>query len=222
VPQLAVVHDGFPLQEFEVDHTRLRAEFRQKYDIAQSKLVIGCVGRIKFVRKGQEFLIRAAAMLRDRNMDFTVVIAGTPSPGSEDHLPRLRTLVEKLDLEKRVIFTGELADTRPAYAAFDIVVLPSAQAEPFGGVVMEAMCMAKPVIATAVGGSLDQVVDGETGYLVPPADPEALAKKILILLEDSDLRRRMGEAGLERIRRNFELRQMVEKLEAIYFKVFAR
>jgi glycosyltransferase involved in cell wall biosynthesis len=69
-----------------------------------------------------------------------------------------------------VVLTGELADPKPAYAAMDVFVLPSAQPEPFGGVVLEAMAMRRPVVATAIGGSVDQVVDGETGFLVPPGD----------------------------------------------------
>ncbi len=87
---------------------------------------------------------------------------------------------------------------------------------------MEAMAMAKPVVATAVGGSLDQVVDGETGYLVPPADPSALAERILTLLQVPDLRRRMGEAGRERIRTHFDFACMVEQLAKIYGEVLAR
>jgi glycosyltransferase involved in cell wall biosynthesis len=76
--------------------------------------------------------------------------------------------------------------------------------------------MAKPVIATAVGGSVDQVVDGKTGFLVPPGDEHAIAEKIKVLLHDEALRKTMGEAGLERIRRHFDLQQMVHKVERIY------
>ena len=221
-PKLVIVHDGFPIEEFAVDQARLRAEFREKYHIAPNSFVVSCIGRIKFVRKGQEFLVKAAAILREKNVDLMVLIVGAPSPGSENHLPRLRTLVDKLGLQDRVVFTGELPDTRPAYAASDVFVLPSAQPEPFGGVVLEAMCMGKPVIATAVGGSLDQVVDGQTGYLVPPADPRALGEKILILFRDPVLRKQMGNAGAERVRTHFNLQRMVKRLEEIYLRVLAQ
>jgi glycosyltransferase involved in cell wall biosynthesis len=219
--RVTVVHDGFPVEQFEVGPRNVQ-EFRQKYNIDQERVVVACIGRIKFVRKGQEFLVRAAAILRDQGVELTVLIVGAPSPGSEDHLPRLKVLIDELKLRDRVIFTGELADAGPAYSICDIVVLPSAQPEPFGGVVIEAMCAGKPVVATAVGGSLDQIVDGETGFLVPPADPEALAGKILMLIKAPELRKRMGEAGMQRARSHFNVRQMVEKLEAIYSEVFRR
>jgi len=89
-------------------------------------------------------------------------------------------------------------------------------------VVMEAMAMGKPVIATRLGGSLDQVVDGKTGYLVPPGDPGALAEKIRVLLENRELSRLMGEAGRERIRTHFGIQRMLEKLETIYAEVLSR
>lgn len=215
-PKVTVVHDGFPMEEFEVDHAKLRSEFRQKYQIDQEHFVAGCVGRIKFVRKGQEFLVRAAAILRQQGVDVTVLLVGSPSPGSEDHLPRLHSLIEQIGMSDRVVFTGEIADARPAYAALDVFVLPSAQAEPFGGVVMEAMGMSKPVIATALGGSLDQVVEGETGFLVPPANADAIAAKIRTLLDDPKLRIRMGLAGKNRIQAHFSLQQTTERIEEIY------
>jgi len=219
--RITVVHDGFSLREFDIDQAHVE-EFRANYNIKRERLVLGCVGRIKFVRKGQEFLVRAAAILRDQDIDLTLLIVGAPSPGSEDDLPRLRALIDQLNLGDRVIFTGELADARPAYAVCDIFVLPSAQPEPFGGVVIEAMCMGKPVIATAIGGSLDQIVDGKTGFLVPPARPDLLADKILMLVKDPELRRRMGQAGMERARTHFDVCQMVERLESVYSTIPAR
>jgi glycosyltransferase involved in cell wall biosynthesis len=216
--KVVVVHDGFSLQEFEID-AACANRFRQEYNIDPQTFVVGCIGRIKFARKGQEFLVRAAAILREHMVDLVLLIVGSPSPGSEDHLPRLRALVDELKLKEHVVFTGELVDTRPACAACDVVVLPSAQPEPFGGVVIEAMCMGKPVVATAIGGSLDQVVQGETGFLVPPADPKALADKILILIKNAALRKRMGGAGINRARTHFDTHQMVSKLEAIYSEV---
>src|SRR5205814_9764510 len=108
------------------------------------------------------------------------------------------------------LLTGELPDPKPAFAAMDLLVLPSAQPEPFGGVVLEAMAMRRPVIATAIGGSLDQVVDGETGFLVPPGDGQMLADKLELLLRQPELRERMGAAGRERLERCFTIQQMID------------
>ena len=220
--QVVVIHDGFPPEEFAVDLPKLRSEFRKRYEIHAEQCVVGCVGRIKFVRKGQEFLVRATAILRDRGHEVIALIVGSPSPGSEDHLPQLKALARDLAVSDKVIFTGELDDTRGAYAALDILALTSGQPEPFGGVVIEAMCMSRPVIATALGGSLDQVMDGETGFLIPPQDPEKLAEKISTLINNPRLRERMGASAKSRVEAKFSLDAMMKKIEPLYSEVLKR
>ena len=142
--------------------------------------------------------------------------SSAPVPGNESHLDDLRKLIRDLNLESKIVLTGELEDARPAYAAMDAFVLPSAQPEPFGGVVMEAMSMGVPVIATRIGGSIDQVDEGVTGFLIPPSDPEALAEKIELLIRDAALRSRMAQAGPIRIAEKFSLAGMVRRFEQIY------
>lgn len=213
--KVVVIHNGFSLDEFVVNPI-LRDKFRKQFNLREGVLVIGCVGRIKWGRKGQEHLIQAAHLLGKHGIISKIVIVGSPFPGNELHLERLKQLARELNVEDQIIFTGELDDANPAYANMDIFVLPSAYPEPFGGVVMEAMSMGLPVIATNLGGSLDQVVDGVTGFLVPPGDPEAVAAKIALLANDGELRRRMGVAGKERIAEKFSRAEMVKKLEKVY------
>ena len=212
---VVVIHNGFSLDEFTVG-PNLRREFRQQFDTAEKDLVTGCVGRIKWGRKGQEHLVQAAHLLKTRGVISKFLVVGSPFPGNEVHLETLKQLARDLDVEDQIIFAGELTDAKPAYASMDIFVLPSAYPEPFGGVVMEAMAMGLPVIATNLGGSLDQVVEGITGFLVPPADANALAAKIELLANDPELRRRMGAAGRKRIAEKFSLSEMVKKIETVY------
>ena len=160
--------------------------------------------------------MRAMARLCQVAPTARCVIVGSVFPGNESHLVELKKLVHELGLDRQVIFTGELADPRVVYAALDTLVLPSAQPEPFGGVVMEAMSMGVPVIATAIGGSVDQVAEGETGFLVPPADPEALAERLLQMFRNPELRERMSAAGPRRIEKHFALSDKVAALERIY------
>jgi glycosyltransferase involved in cell wall biosynthesis len=150
------------------------------------------------------------------------LIVGAPFPGNEEHLARLKDLIRELQLEKDVLLTGELKDVRGAYAAMNVFTLTSAQPEPFGGVVLEAMASERPVIATNIGGSPDQVVEGVTGFLVPPNDPEALADKIQLLLADSELLKKMGKAGRERVMTEFPVERMVRETEAVYAELLAR
>jgi glycosyltransferase involved in cell wall biosynthesis len=216
--KVVVIHNGFSLAEFVVSPI-VRNNFRQQFDLGEGELVTGCVGRIKWGRKGQEHLIQAAQLLKARGIISKILIVGSPFPGNELHLARLKDLARELNVENQIIFTGELTDAKPAYANMDVFVLPSAYPEPFGGVVMEAMSMGLPVIATKLGGSLDQVLEGVTGFLVPPADPEALAARIAVLAKDSELRRRMGAAGKTRIAEKFSLTEMVRKVEHVYDSV---
>ncbi len=218
--KVCVIHNGFDAEEFALADANAGGAFREKYALGEA-LVVGCVGRIKLQRKGQEIFLRAAGMLKQRGLRAKWLVVGAPFAGNESHLEALHDIVRENDLLDDVIFTGELPDPRPAYAAMDIFVLPSAQPEPFGGVVMEAMCMGVPVIATNIGGSIEQVADGESGCLVPPNDPVALADKLELLLRDETLRKFFGEAGRRRISEKFTLNGMVEKIVGVYEECLA-
>jgi glycosyltransferase involved in cell wall biosynthesis len=213
--KVVVVHDAFSLAGHPVPSESLRREFRERHALGE-EFVVGCVGRIKFVRKGQEVLVQAAAVLKERGRAIKALIVGTPFPGNEDHLVRLQKMVGELGVGDRIVFAGELADPRPAYAAMDVLAMTSIRPEPFGGVVSEAMSLELPVIATNIGGSLDQVVDGVTGLLVPPGDPIALADAIEKMMRDPELRRRMGAAGANRIREHFSVAEMIGKMERLF------
>ena len=216
-----VVHDGFELAEFAPGDPAAGKKFRAEYRLGDGP-VVGCVGRVKLIRKGQEVLLHAAGLLKARGVRARYIIVGAPFPGNEWHLDELAAIIREHGLEGDVVFTGELENPLPAYAAMDVFVLPSAQPEPFGGVVMEAMCLGLPVIATNIGGSVQQVADGETGYLVPPGDAPALAEKLALLLGDAALRRQFGQAGQRRIEERFDLKKMVEKIEDVYEECLIR
>jgi len=103
-----------------------------------------------------------------------------------------------------------------ATAALDIAVMPSVVPEAFGNVVMEAMCLGKPVVASANGGGREQIEEGATGFLVPPADVDALARALATLLADPERARAMGEAG----RRRFEALFTSEKSHAAIRRLY--
>jgi len=113
----------------------------------------------------------------------------------------------ELGVADRVVGTGWLdgAELQAAYAATDVFVTPSICFDTFGMVNLEAMEHAKPVVATVFGGSPEVVEDGVTGFVANPFDLEAFSDRIARLLEDQGLRRRMGEAGRERLARFFTI-----------------
>lgn len=220
-PKIQVLHDGLDPAEFAVDRAKLRAEFRARFGLGD-QVVIGCVGRIKYVRKGQEFLVQAAKILADSGREFRLVLVGAAHPDNADHEVRLRALVTDLGLDPLTTFTGEVSDPLPAYSAMDIFVLPSAQPEPFGGVNMEAMGMGLPIVATRLGGSIEQLEENVTGFLVEPANPEDLAAKLAVLLDDPARREAMGAAGEARLRSKFSIETMTDKIETLYHQALAR
>jgi glycosyltransferase involved in cell wall biosynthesis len=219
-PKIEVLNNGFDLAEFpELSGDECTAA-RNDWRLPASRSVVGTVGRIKFKRKGQEFLLQAAGLLRNRGIDVTCLLAGGPAPGAEDQIEQMKQLAEELGVQ--AIFTGELTDARSAYAAMDIFVLPSAQPEPFGGVVIEAMALGLPVIGTDIGGTTEQVAEGETGLLVPPADPAALATAIAKLAEEPQRRRHMGASGRRRVAEHFSIDAMTTRIVAVYNDVLRR
>lgn len=215
-PIISVINNGFDLAEFPPLEEAERIAARNQFGFAVDDLVVGTVGRIKFLRKGQEFLLQAISLLRKKGIRIKCLLAGGVPPGAADQMEKMKRLSAELGISDDVVFTGEMADPRPAYAAMNIFVLPSAQPEPFGGVVMEAMCLGLPVIGTAIGGTVEQVLNGETGFLVPPADADALAGAIGQLAADLSLCARMGSAARDRISSKFSLDHMVKQIEKIY------
>ncbi len=175
--RLRVIHNGFPAAEFAPVAAERVQNFRRIYNLGPHR-VVGIIGRIKWKRKGQEVFVRAAARLKERFPETLFVVVGSPYPGNEDHLTRLRLLIRELGLEGSVLCTGDAEDIKAAYAAMDIVVLASTQPEPFGGVVIEAMALGRPVIGSRIGGTPEQIEDRVTGLLFEPGDDQDLAMRV--------------------------------------------
>jgi len=193
-----------------------RAAFRAEMGLAEDDLAVGIVGRL-IAWKGQEDFVRAAALVAPRapNARFYVVggIVTDPFTGQQvgDELARLRRLASELGLNGRITFTGLRADVASVMAGLDVLVLAS-HAEPFGLVLLEAMSQGTAVVATAAGGAEEVVLDGQTGLLVPPRNPPALAAALERLLADPARVRALGAAGRERVRTAFTLEREVDQV----------
>jgi glycosyltransferase involved in cell wall biosynthesis len=186
---------------------------------AGGPLLVGCIGRIKWRRKGQEVLIRALALLKDRGVPMKALIVGSPFAGNELHLQRMTSLAQRLGVDDRVSFLDEQPDVWPLYARMDIFVLPSVLPEPLGNVILEAMAMGLPVIASRCGGTTDMIQDGSSGLLFKPGDSVELADKLASLHSDPQRRREIGEAGRRRQREEFSLRRCAGRIDAVYRRI---
>lgn len=169
--------------------------------------IVGAFGRLE-PRKGQEFLLQAWPDVLSRFPSAQLWIVGT---GSDE--ARLRSIASTLGIEASVKLWGFRRDVREILESVSVVVQPSLY-EPFGIALLEAMASGKPVVCTTAGG-MPEVVTRECACLVPPGDTASLAEAIMEILADTELQRRMGEAGRNHVEENFSLPRMIDRVESV-------
>ena len=180
--------------------------------------VVVTVGHLSEV-KGYPTFLRAAAQIRAAmpGCRFLAVGGETLEPGYGE---RLRQMADGLGLVDAVQFLGWRTDVPEILRSADVMVLASL-AEGLPLAVLEAMACGLPVVATDVNGTPEAVLDGETGFLVRPNDPETLALKVAALLSDSVLRDNMGAAGRRHVEDNFTLTQFLQRVQGLYDQIVA-
>ena len=174
--------------------------------------VVGTAGPLEAV-KGLPFFLGAAQKVLARRPNVEFLVAGA---GPEES--NLRRLVRDLGITEHVTFVPNLLDFSTSLAAMDIYCLPSLR-QGLGTIMLEAMAMAKPVIASGVGGVYSVVHDNETGLVIPPSDSQQLAEKILELLDDPVRARAIGEAARSMVQREFGVEKMVDGTARLYREV---
>lgn len=218
-----LLHDGVPSDRIVLVHSgidihRVQAEppinVHAEFWLPTHAPLVGAAGALT-TEKGHRHLIEAAAAVVRDVPDARFVIVGE---GELRHA--LERQIHELHLEKHVFLAGFRPDALAFHKAFDVFVATPA-AEGLGTALLSAMASAKAVVATEVGGIPEIVRQGETGIVVPPRDPEALAQAIVRLLKDDELRARMGRAGFEQVRRMFSAERMVEETLTVYRAVAA-
>ena len=180
--------------------------------------LIGVVVANLIPYKGHRDLIEALALAAPKLPPAWQVLC----VGADNDLrPELETLAAAKGLAGNLRFLGQRFDVGRLLEAADFGVLPSRANEGFSNAILESMRAGLPMVVTDVGGNAEAVVDGQTGFVVPPADPPALAEALLRVAEDPALRRKLGEAGRERVTTNFTLDACVAKYRALYDELFA-
>jgi len=175
--------------------------------------IVGLVGRLQ-PWKGQDRMLRAQAILRDRGHRMHLVIVGGDSYGlSPEYAASLPVLIEQLGLGADVTMTGEVPDASPYIEQMDVLVNAS-DPEPFGIVILEGMARGVAVMAVNSGGPGDFVQDGQTGALARSGQPDALADALEPLLTSPELRERLGRAGRERYLQEFTTAAMCRRFFA--------
>jgi glycosyltransferase involved in cell wall biosynthesis len=205
--QVVVVRNGIDLEAFVQASDRVQT--RGQLGIDDATFLVGTVGRLS-KEKGHRILIQAASLVLTSisNVKFIVV-------GQGPDLVELRTLVEQLQLSEVFIFTGHVADVRSLLDAVDLYVHPSLW-EGMPNAVLEAMACARPIVATSVGGTLELLVDRESGLLVPPGDAPALAAAIIRILTHTEESAQLGGAARERVASQFSLDSTMAATARLY------
>ena len=210
---LSVDHSATVFNAVEAVPTRSAAEVRQELGVEGAELLV-TVGR-HVAEKNQALLLDAVALLADRRPRLRAVLVGD-GPLREE----LRARIRRLGLEERVTLAGERADAVDVVAAADVFVLSSSN-EALPLAVLEAMALGRPVVATNVGGVGDAVQHEQTGLLVPPDDPPALAAAIERLLDDKELSRRLGAHAREFAVSRCSVEAMIDSYSTIYTEAVA-
>jgi L-malate glycosyltransferase len=200
------VHEGIDVAHVDAAPP---AELHEELWLPHHAPLVGNVAAL-VPHKGQRHLLDAAVDVLPHTPDARFIIAG-----DGELREALEHQIKHHHLEKHVILTGFRPDVLSLHKAFDIFVMSSIT-EGLGTSVLDAMAAGKPVVATRTGGIPEVVVDGETGFLVPPRDHRAMADAIVKLLEDADLRRQMGAAGRARVCEHFTAEVMVRKTVEVY------
>jgi glycosyltransferase involved in cell wall biosynthesis len=203
------IPNGLPIAKTSEDSGIVR----QRFGVSGEFLVI--VPAVLEERKGHIYLFRALDALRQRGVPkLPVVMVVGDGPKRES----LHRSVEEAGLQDKVRFMGHksYAEYLELVAAADLLVLPSVSSEDFPNVVVEAMSMGKPVVASRLAGMAEQVEDGRSGFLVEPRDASGLADRLQLLAENPTLLRSLGQGGYEKFSREFSANVIVRRYDRLY------
>jgi glycosyltransferase involved in cell wall biosynthesis len=206
--KIFTIYNGLDLTDYFCNEKQRDVNIINKLEGDKNIPIIGTVSRLS-KEKGIDILIKATRILKDCNQHIYTVIVGS-GPLEEE----LVKLARKKNVEELVLFLGYRADIPNILNSIDIFILPSHR-ECTSLALLEAMAASKPIIATNVGGNPELIQEGKTGILIPPNNPEILAKKILLLLNDKD-RPKLGSEARKLLQQNFSVQKMVNEYEKIY------
>ena len=207
--KIDVLPNCIDLDEFEPKLSS--GGIRRELGLSPRSILIGALGNLRPEKNLETFLLAARGILDAIPSAEFLVIGDGPAAN------KLKSLADDLHLSQSIHFLGERPDVPDLVAALDILVL-SSYTESFPNAILEAMAMGKPVVATNVGGIPELVEEGQTGFLVPPRDPKAIADRVLSLCRDSARRLQMGRAARAHVENNFTVQAVTARLEGIYIR----
>jgi glycosyltransferase involved in cell wall biosynthesis len=211
--KFAVIRLGIELEQ-RVTTDVPREEIRRRLGIPETRFVIGWLGRMTGVKQTLD-LLTALSALRQNGVDAGLLVVGD-GPDRVAFEERARAL----GVARDCLFLGYQEDVAQWYSAMDVIALPSGN-EGTPVTVIEALAASKPVVAYAVGGVPDVVRDGIDGFLVEPGDTSAMAERLAQIAADSELGRRLGAAGRERVLERYGVGRLLDDVDRLYRETIA-
>lgn len=205
---IELIYNGIELKKFKNYSESEKEAIKRELNLKQGP-IIGVIARVSPV-KGHKYLIEAMRKVIEKVSDARLLIIGD-GPAKDEVV----SLVERLKIKENIYFFGSVLDAAKFLSIMDVFVMPSLQ-EGLGLSAIEALAMKKAVVASDVGGVYTIIKNNATGVLVPPRDSEVLAKAIVDLLGDEQLRVRLGSQGRKLVEDKFSLDMMIEKIERLY------
>ena len=219
--RIHTVPRGIDLFKFNPDHVTAErmANLTHNWRLKDGLKVVMCPGRLTRI-KGQTVLLQALAKLQRR--DFLCVLVGSDQ-GRVDYSAELEQMATDLGLEGHVTMVGDCTDMPTAYMLADVVVAPSVVPEGFGRTAVEAQAMGRPIIATKLGGMMETVIPGETGWLVGAGNPDELAQALNEALDlTTEQRQRLAMRAVSHIHSHYSKDQMGWKTLDVYAEIFGQ
>lgn len=211
--QLKQIYNGINIKYYERAMTS-NLKKRDEFGLGKDDFVCATVGRLVPV-KGHTYLIKAI-----QKVVKVIPEAKFLFVGDGELKPKLSEEIKSYDLQRNVFLLGARSDIATILSCINVFLLPSLN-EGFGMVLIEAMAARKPVIATNVGGVPEVIINGTTGILVPPEDPEAFSSAIIKLYNNPEMSLEMGLAGYKRAKKLFNIETTVHELEELYEALIA-
>ncbi|MBM3133236.1 MAG: glycosyltransferase [Chloroflexi bacterium] len=216
---VAVIHPPVDTSRFR-PNPKSADKYRKEFGIDAGTKVVGTVGNIN-PDKGYEYFVSAARLIKDSFPEVKFVVVGKHLDTQEEYWNHLQASIAGASMEADFIWAGHRTDVPEMMNLMDVFVLGSVL-EGAGMVIMEAMASGKPVVGTRVGGIPELIVDGETGTIVPPKDPKAIADAVLHLLRHPDQAREMGMRGRKRAIETFDVAICARKHQEMYEDILRR
>lgn len=205
----AIVSDNYRAGAFQEN------VLRKRFKLSEKAILIGKIGRLSPEKGQKEFLLAARDICQERKNVYFFLIGDGPDR------KRLEKMAIELSIGDRVFFTGHVQDVRPIFQDLDIIALTS-YTEGFPNVILEALCMGKPVVASNVGGVPDIIQDDETGCLVPPKDAKAVSRSFRFILENPKTAEQFVKNGQKLVLEKFEFKTRVERIQNLYAEILAK